>query len=73
MTIRNYLKQFNPKLIILPLPEWIMKLSMGLLGLLMPAIAGKYAYQLLKAGSTHQRDDFLKVMGYPTTFPQIKV
>ena len=62
ITLGNYLKLFNPKLIILPLPEWMMTLSMNMLGIVLPSIAGKYAYKLLKAGSFNQRDDFEKIM-----------
>ncbi len=71
ITISNYLKCFNPKLIIAPLPEWMMRISMNMLGLIMPSVAGKYAFALLKVGSTNQRDDFYKIMGKKAQFPHI--
>lgn len=61
--LSNYLKRFNPKLIILPLPEWMMATSMNVLGTVMPSIAGKYAFALLRAGSVNTRDDYQLIMG----------
>lgn len=63
ITLSNYLKRFNPKLIILPLPEWMMATSMNVLGAVMPSIAGKYAFALLRAGSVNTRDDYQLIMG----------
>ncbi len=63
ITLGNYLKRFNPKLIILPLPEWMMATSMNVLGTVLPSIAGKYAFALLRAGSVNTRDDYELIMG----------
>lgn len=63
ITLGNYLKRFNSKLIILPLPEWMMATSMNVLGTVLPSIAGKYAFALLRAGSINTRDDYQSIMG----------
>lgn len=61
--ISEYLQLFNPKIKIMPVPEILFAKIMGAMKIILPSVAGKYAYQLLKAGSTPKQNDFPRVMG----------
>lgn len=69
ISMSNYFKAFNHKIIICPLPEWMMAISMNALGVVLPSIAGKYAFALLRSGSINQRDDYTSIMGEKAKFP----
>ena len=62
----EYLRLFNPSLKTLSMPEPIFSGMMSLLKPIFPGVAGKYAFALLRAGSTPISDDFERVMGRKT-------
>lgn len=69
ITIEHYLRLFNPKLKVKEISERAFQIAMNAFGLIQPEIAGNYAYQLLKTGSTPKNNRFVEVVGRTALLP----